>query len=117
MAKAKEKKKKHYLRGIIIRLLFFAATIAAILAVGHFYFGWRPLGPKIGADQVGKTHDAPVAPATPIVSDLGSVIKDAIEENVPGSEVSPSPTAAPAPETITQDDQDALSNFLKKEIQ
>jgi len=114
--KKKSKKKKRYIGRIILRLLILAATAVGILAVGYYYYEWRPLGPKIGADQVGKEESTPPAQTPLVANDLGSVIKDAINSDQPETEASPSPTTTPTPETITQEDQNALSNFLKKEI-
>jgi len=114
--KKKSKKQKKYLGRIILRLLILAATAVGILAVGYYYYDWRPLGPKIGADEVGKEESTPPSQTPLIADDLGSIIKDAINSDQPETEASPSPTATPMSETITQEDQNALSNFLKKEI-
>jgi hypothetical protein len=116
-------KEKSYVFGVILRLFILAATVAAILAVGFYRYGWRPMGPKIHADQVGRLNPAAEMPVQEKEPELADVLQDAMQPEAPAAaepaaqepETTTTTTPVPKPQ-ITKDDQKALSDLLKKEM-
>jgi hypothetical protein len=116
------RKEKSYVFGVVLRLFILAATVAAILSVGYYRYGWRPFGPKIHADQVGRLNPATEMPAQEKEPELSDVLNDAMQPGTQAAEpaaqapeVTTTTTPTPKPQ-INKDDQKALSDLLKKEV-
>jgi hypothetical protein len=122
-----ENKERSYVGGVILRLFLLNATVVAVLAIGQYRYGWKPLGPKIHADQVGHNGAATI-PAPVKEESLENVLSEAMRsgtaeqvktEATPTPSPSPSPSPTPTPKekkAISKQDQDELGDLLKKAV-
>jgi hypothetical protein len=94
--------------------LLLAATAAIVLAVGHFKYGWQPLGPKLHADQIGANRTSQDAATPPDAALLSDAIREATG-TPEGADAISSQTPTPTPAGISKEDSDALTDLLKKE--
>lgn len=106
-----EKRGRKFLAALFLRVSILILTGVVILVVGYYRFGWRPLGPKIHAYQIGKSAEIPVAgqdnAILPDESDLEAAISKALYETIE------TPTPAATPAGITEEDNKAMEDFLK----
>ncbi|MBZ0271274.1 hypothetical protein K8I61_04510 [bacterium] len=120
-----------YLAGALVRVAIVAAVGAGLVWWGAYRYGWKPFGPKIGADQVGKRGIG--EPSAQLAPPAEAPIEDVILEALQPPEIGPLPatttvtttttTRPPAttttrpPPRITEEDREALGDLLLQELE
>lgn len=120
-AKSKKRSRRHPVRQLIGRLVLLAVVVFVILAVGHYTFGWQPLGKKTSRLD-GRTPGAQAPESTEGLDAKIKSVVDKIKQEVGGSEplAAQTPgtqaTPTPTPDEKSKTDKEKLSEFLQKQM-
>lgn len=126
-ASKRTKKSRRPLRQLIGRLIVLGLVSAVILAIGHFKYGWMPIGDKAARLDRAKEKAVEFNPGAEVTGKLKSVVdklKQGAQDMVPFSDPTlepPTPTPEPTPEPKKdppkKSDEEKLKDFLEKQME